>query len=117
MKRTFVLRLTVLSNAQLHAIIKFACSKIHLTIFSFVTQVTFQLVLSSDGNASFAALTYKDPRAMKSLNEPVQVGFDAGDKTRGVNISPLSSAAPLQQVNVFRIDGTYMLIQLGWHFR
>ncbi len=69
--------------------------------------MTFQVVLSSDGNASFAALIYKNPHRVEEFNGPLQVGFDAGDKTRGVNIVGDHSVygTPLQGVNLFRIDG------------
>ena len=69
--------------------------------------MTFQVVLSSDSNASFAALVYNNPHTVQDFNGPRQVGFDAGDKTRGVNIlgDHTVFGTPLQKVNLFRIDG------------
>ena len=71
------------------------------------------MVLSSDGNASFAALIYDNPRAVEEFDRPLQVGFDAGDKTRGVNILGEHSVygPQLQRVNLFRIDGKDLIMQ------
>ena len=61
------------------------------------------MVLSTNGNVSFAALVYQDPSDMMPL---YQVGFDAGDRMRGVNLLGADSInwSP-QRVNIFRIDG------------
>ena len=64
-------------------------------------------MLSTDGKASFAAMVYKNPYNVVGFHGPRQVGFDAGDKTRGVNILGENSMdyCTLLGVNIFRIDG------------
>ena len=64
-------------------------------------QTTFQLVLSTNGNASFAALMYQDPTTLTDFPREHVVGFDAGDRNRGITFMPNE----LQGANVFRIDG------------
>ena len=68
------------------------------------------MVLSTDGNASFAALVYQDPTALlHPFPLGIQVGFDAGDRIRGVNL--LGG----EGVNLFRIDGKQSKQYLaGW---
>lgn len=51
---------------------------------------------------SFAALIYKDPNRLLELQEPKQVGFNSGDRRRGISIL---GDKGLQGVNLFRIDG------------
>ena len=73
-------------------------------------QQTFQAVLSTDGIASFAAFIYEDPDSVNELSYSHQVGFNAGDRTRGANIvgtpaQDVMYAENLQRVNIFRIDG------------
>lgn len=74
-------------------------------------QQTFQAVLSTDGNASFAAFVYKDPDSVNELTYTHQVGFNAGDGQRGANIvgsiqvPDVVYSENLQGVNIFRIDG------------
>ena len=72
--------------------------------------MSFQLVLSSDGHATFAAVVYKDPHVVENLQEQVQVGFNAGDRTRGANIFGTNAVdyGTLEPVNIFRIDGKYI---------
>ena len=70
-------------------------------------QVTFQTVLSSDGDASFAAFTYNDLTFLDvvrdSDNNSLLIGFDAGDGIRAAELDGQRST--FDQVNVFRIDG------------
>lgn len=80
-----------------------------------MSQITFQVVLSTDGDASFAALIYEDPSDV--INFPIthQVGFNAGDNSRAINILEKESDTPiidLQRVNVFRIDGNYYTVNI-----
>lgn len=77
--------------------------KVTFLLTHFFLQMTFQLILSSDGNSSFAALIYKDPERMLEIPGQKQVGFDAGDRRRGVNIL---GDTMLEGVNLYRIDGT-----------
>ena len=67
-------------------------------------QPTFQVVLSTNGIVSFAALVYQDPSEVVSSG--YKVGFDAGDRTRGVNLLGADSInwSP-QGINIFRVDG------------
>lgn len=69
-----------------------------------IPQPTFQVVLSTNGVASFAALVYQDPSEVASGG--YQAGFDAGDSMRGINLLGAESInwSP-QGVNIFRIDG------------
>ena len=73
-------------------------------------QISFQVVLSTDGKTSFATFLYGDVIrnlltcdlsnsliVLKSLT----IGFNAGDRERFFNI-PRSD---LKEINVFRIDG------------
>ena len=59
------------------------------------------MVLVTDRTSSFAIVIYDDLSIIQTLSIPVQVGFNAGDRQRYLNI-PVNS---LQQVNVYRIDG------------
>ncbi len=54
---------------------------------------------------SFAALIYEDPEDLLGLFS-YQVGFDAGDRERGVHLG--EDSIQLQEVNIFRIDGNYI---------
>ena len=66
-----------------------------------------QTYVSSDRTSTFAIVMYDNlaaVRALFSLGVPVQVGFNAGDGQRYLNI-PVNS---LQQVNVYHIDGMYV---------
>ena len=74
-----------------------------LLIVSFL-QLLFQVVLVTDMTSSFAIFIYDDLSTVQRLSIPVQVGFNAGDQQRYLNI-PVNY---LQQVNVYRIDGTYV---------
>jgi hypothetical protein len=69
---------------------------------------TFQLVISTDGQHSFAAFVYSNPLAIfSSLTDgDSTVGFDSGQgKFADVGRIHLMSHQPLEAVNVFRIDG------------
>ena len=75
---------------------------------------TFQLVLSTDGNVSFAAFLYQNPLSISnellSLEEreaAMIVGFDPG---AGTGLTPVDygSVVGVRATNIFRIDGTYM---------
>ena len=67
----------------------------------------FQLVLSTEGKTSFASFIYEDLEKVNSFisNSGIaaDIGFDAGDKSRGVKLSEDNYF--LQRVNTFRIDG------------
>ncbi len=67
-------------------------------------------MLTTDGKASFAILVYEDPdRIVNITSDPDtlgMIGFDAGDLRRSVIIlSSEKTAFPLENTNVFRIDG------------
>ena len=67
-------------------------------------QLSFQVVLVTDRTSSFAIVMYDNLTTLQilhSFSDLVQVGFNAGDRQRYLNI-PVNS---LQQVNVYRIDG------------
>ena len=73
----------------------------------------FQVVLATDGKASFAAFIYEDPQFLSSIPGDFQIGFDAGDIVRGLVL--LGTAAEysnnsLQHVNIYRIDGKSCII-------
>ena len=74
-------------------------------------QPTFQTVLSTDGSVSFAAIIYEDPDGVNGIKYDHQVGFNAGDRTRGINIAGENDIEAVyiredvQGVNIFRIDG------------
>ena len=68
------------------------------------------MVLATDGRTSFAILTYEDPSRIVNITTDQSgigaIGFDAGDLRRSTTIlSRERTKFPLQQVNVFRIDG------------
>ena len=73
-------------------------------------QMSFQVVLSTDGKTSFATFLYGDVirnllacdlnNSLDALSE-LTVEFNAGDRERFFNI-PKSD---LEEINVFRIDG------------
>ena len=73
-------------------------------------QISFQVVLSTDGKTSFATFLYGDVirnllacdlnNGLNFLNGFV-VGFNAGDRERFLNIL----RSDLEEINVFRIDG------------
>ena len=63
-----------------------------------------------DERASFAAFIYENVTSIEDITsiQKGSVGFDAGDGSRGDTISYGNySFIPLQDVNVFRIDGTW----------
>ena len=62
------------------------------------------MVLVTDRTSSFAIVMYDNVSTLQTLSNPVQVGFNAGDGQRYLNI-PVNS---LQQVNVYHIDGMYV---------
>ena len=70
-------------------------------------QINFQAVLSTDGQASFAAFTYSSPNDVLDITARWLIGFDAGDEVRGSVV--LSGEEPtwngFGNVNIFRIDG------------
>lgn len=68
-------------------------------------QFTFQTVISTDGNVSFAAFIYANLTSELGQIPTSQIGFNAGDGVRMSNIM-LNS---IEAVNVFRVDGTYVL--------
>ena len=68
-----------------------------------------QIVLATDGKVSFAILLYKNLTILNLIDGfiPVEVGFNAGDQERYASI-PVTA---LQEVNVYRIDGEYILFK------
>ena len=73
-------------------------------------QMSFQVVLSTDGKTSFATFLYGDVirnllacDLHNNLNvlDRLTIGFNAGDRERFLNI-PRSD---LEEINAFRIDG------------
>lgn len=74
--------------------------------------MTFQIVLSTDGQHSFAALIYDDPATISSfLHEsvrPLIVGFDSGNSFSSANAANflLQNNETSEASILFRIDGT-----------
>ena len=73
-------------------------------------QISFQVVLSTDGKTSFATFLYDnviknllacDLNNSLDVLRRLTIGFNAGDRERFLNI-PRSD---LEEINVFRIDG------------
>ena len=62
-------------------------------------------MLLTDGRRSFAIASYKNPTALADVLVPIQVGLNAGDLRRYVNI-PVTL---LQNENIIRIDGMYVI--------
>ena len=86
------------------------CTACFLHLFFCYMQVTFQVVLSTDGRASFATLVYEDP--INVMSGRYQVGFDSGDRRRGVNLLGADSISwNTQRVNIFRIDGKSVILE------
>ena len=61
---------------------------------------------------SFAAFIYNDPDSVNAIVEyDHQVGFNAGDRNRGINIAGKNDIEAVyiredvQGVNIFRVDG------------
>lgn len=78
---------------------------------------SFQVVISTDGRLSFAALIYEDPEAISSyLNsnmDLVRIGFDGGSGGAGsadLGEYILNSRSMLESTNIFRIEGTVEMI-------
>lgn len=70
-------------------------------------QFSFQAVVSTDGDVSFATLIYDNLPFVKNITsqEKATVGFDAGDQSRGDTVLHGADEFPLTDVNTFRIDG------------
>ena len=82
------------------------------TYFIFTCQVlegneTFQVIISTNGQMSFATFIYDSPTSVTSKinvpNSPLSVGFDSGDNANATSYD--ASCAILEVVNVFQIDG------------
>ncbi len=84
---------------------KLVCANEVIRLLPFPIQITYQTVLSTDGNASFAMFVYDDPGNVVSIGSNWQVGFDAGDEIRGVIVQNGEIEGDLEEVNIFRIDG------------
>lgn len=84
-------------------------------------QGSFQLVLSSDGENSFATFVYADPATVfHNVLEPeldeeyplitveASIGFDGGEKTSGADygLFLMMNNQQLPHISSFRIDGT-----------
>jgi hypothetical protein len=68
--------------------------------------VTFQVLLLTDGTRSFSAFLY----GPISPETDYLIGFDAGDKTRGVVVTSTDLVGPVTgvlQSMAFRIDGKF----------
>lgn len=66
------------------------------------------MILSTDGEASFASFIYQDLDNIKNFRSESEgvtnTGFDAGDRGRGVSLPNITMS-----VNLFRIDGGYIM--------
>lgn len=76
---------------------------------------TIQLVVSTDGENSFASFVYTDPETVSSnISDPQMavIGFDGGDAS-GADFGAflLRSNRNLQRMHTFRIDGMKIV---GW---
>ena len=73
-------------------------------------KATFQAVLSTDGERSFATFIYDnlDPiQAMVTIQRRGIIGFDAGDQSRSATVLDVATQIfPLEKANSFRIDGS-----------
>ena len=69
-------------------------------------QVTCQVILTSDGQVSFAAFIYDEGSVnnIHNISADKLVGFDAGDEIRSATYHT-PGLSNLQVVNYFRIDG------------
>ena len=75
------------------------------SMISIIIQITFQAVLSTDGNNSFATFLYNEylPRVQNIVSSGLgAIGFDAGDNSRYIRIAVDNT---LEVINTFRIDG------------
>jgi len=82
----------------------------HLSTIIKILQYTFQVVLSTDGNLSFAFFIYEDPESLNGItSHDWQIGFNAGNGVEGINImgsdSSVTYTRNLTQVNIYRLDG------------
>ena len=71
-------------------------------------QETLQIILATDGRASFLLLLLDDGASMEALGANGVLTFSAGDTVRISNSRPgsLNSVGDLQDtLNLFRIDG------------
>ena len=83
-------------------------------------QGTIQLVVSTDGENSFASFIYKNPHGIfLNVAEPdvdyedeieAVIGFDGGERSSGGDYGQLllMSNRSLKTVNTFRIDGKFL---------
>ena len=82
-----------------------------MVLVSMQVTETFQAVISTDGNASFAILTYNNPLGFSPyLTDPAwAVGFDSGSLRQGsfTNLGKVlvQNNQNLESSNIFRIDG------------
>ena len=80
-----------------------------LSMVLLILQITYQAIVSSDGNASFASFVFDQDGIDKinNLQADKVIGFDAGDTINSATIvSPgFSSLQTLEPLNTFRIDG------------
>ena len=85
-----------------------------VTVYIFF-QLTFQAVLATDGEASFAIFMYEDLQIVRNISsqERGRVGFDAGDQTRSSTVLYGVEELPLSHVNIFRIDGKHHVRIIG----
>ncbi len=72
-----------------------------------IFQFSFQAVLCTDGETSFALYIYLDLPFVRNITSREQgiVGFDAGDQSRGDTVLYGGENFTLNEVNVFRVDG------------
>ncbi len=79
-------------------------------------QGSFQLVVSTDGENSFASFIYSDPGTIFSnvLSLKAVIGFDNGERITGSDygLFLMKNNRTLPAVNTFRIDGNVCSIHL-----
>lgn len=89
--------------------------KLHggITQYMQVKETTFQAVISTDGQHSFASFIYRDSLILSSFvdKDPntfsLIIGFDSGDRRSHADVGKnlLFNNQSLEQVAIFRIDG------------
>ena len=77
--------------------------------YNIALQLTFQAVVSTDGDVSFATFIYDNLPFVKNITsqEKAIVGFDAGDQSRGDTVLHGADEFTLTDVNTFRVDGMF----------
>lgn len=77
-------------------------------------------MVSTDGQASFAAFLYTNPGLLPNITGDYQIGFDAGDGVRGLVLlgtNRMDHIEFLESVNLYRIDGKLDILKdKSWFF-